>query len=818
MPASDSKDIVLITGVAGDIGSSLVSALSGSFQVVGMDRPGLEAACDTIAFDLTDQDSVEAAFNTFRERYSGRIASVVHLAAYFDFSGEASPLYDAVNVEGTRRLMRALQSFEVEQFVYSGTMLVHEATEPGHTIDEHAPLVPRWAYPESKMRSEEVIREEHNRIPYVLLHLAGLYDDRTAVPTLAHQIKRIYERSLKSHMYPADPETGQAFIHKSDLVDVFKRVIEQRRKLPLDTVMLIGEPDVMSFQELQDEIGRLVHGQEEWTTLKLPKSAAMAGAWLEAKAEPVVPDALDQGKVPFIRPFMIALVDQHYALDISRARNLIGWEPRHSLRATLPKMIEFLKADPMGWYAANGLTPPIWLQATAEISSSPETMRRDWEMYFRREHQRHLWGSFLNVALGAWLMTSGATLGYQSTALVWSDFLSGVLVVLFGLTALSWQMWPARWAIAAVGVWLLFAPLVFWAPTAGAYLNDTLVGGLLIGFAGALRPMPGVSIAAAMSGPVVPPGWSYSPSGWFQRIPIIALAIVGLLISRHLTAYQLGHIDGVWEPFFAGGPDPKNGTEEIITSWASEAWPVPDAGVGAVTYMLEIVTGLIGSNQRWRTMPWLVVLFGILIVPLGVVSITFIIIQPILLGTWCTLCLIAAAAMLLQIPYSLDELVATGQFIWRRKQAGRPLLQVFLFGDTDEEGGEEADNFEQRPRAILHEMVSGGMTAPWTLLACLAIGAWLMFTRVTIGATDGMADVDHIIGALVITVTVAALAEVARGLRFANAALGAALLIAPFAIGAGQASVISSVICGLALIGLSIPRGRIANTYGNCDR
>ena len=49
-------------------------------------------------------------------------------------------------------------------------------------------------------------------------------------------------------------------------------------------------------------------------------------------------------------------------------------------------------------------------------------------------------------------------------------------------------------------------------------------------------------------------------------------------------------------------------------------------------------------------MPWLVLLFGLMIVPLGVVSITFIVIQPILIGTWCTLCLIAAAAMLIQIP------------------------------------------------------------------------------------------------------------------------------------------------------------------------
>lgn len=32
-------------------------------------------------------------------------------------------------------------------------------------------------------------------------------------------------------------------------------------------------------------------------------------------------------------------------------------------------------------------------------------------------------------------------------------------------------------------VCLLFAPLLFWAPTAAEYLNDTLAGALVIGFA-----------------------------------------------------------------------------------------------------------------------------------------------------------------------------------------------------------------------------------------------------------------------------------------------------------------------------------------------
>ena len=91
--------------------------------------------------------------------------------------------------------------------------------------------------------------------------------------------------------------------------------------------------------------------------------------------------------------------------------------------------------------------------------------------------------------------------------------------------------------------------------------------------------------------------------------------------------------------------------------------------------------------MRWRTMPWLVVLFGLMIAPLGVISISFIIIQPILIGTWSTIALIGAAAMLVQIPYSLDELLATLQFLRRRVRAGQNWLRVFFVGDTDEMPG-----------------------------------------------------------------------------------------------------------------------------------
>ncbi len=55
---------------------------------------------------------------------------------------------------------------------------------------------------------------------------------------------------------------------------------------------------------------------------------------------------------------MIDFADDQYALDITRARTLLHWEPRRSLNETLPRMVDALKADPIQWYREHQLSGP----------------------------------------------------------------------------------------------------------------------------------------------------------------------------------------------------------------------------------------------------------------------------------------------------------------------------------------------------------------------------------------------------------------------------------------------------------------------------
>lgn len=585
-----------------------------NFASSGSIAPPTSNGFPVVEADFTSDASVAGALQQVRQRFGPRIASVIHLVAYFDFTGEDNPLYQAVNVDGTRRLLRALRDFEVEQFLYASTILVHAPCRPGERIDEGQPIGPRWAYPRSKAAAESAIREEHGRMPYVLLRLAGVYDEHSMVPTLAQQMARIYERDLQSYFYSGSTAVGQAMLHRDDMVDAFCRTVARRRELPPETEILVGEADAMGYDALQDEVGYLIHGADDWPTIRLPKAVAAAGAWAQNKLEPVIPDAIDHGEAPFIKPFMVAMADDHYALDVRRAADLLGWQPRHRLKDELPRMVAALKRDPAGWYKANGVTPPARIAQAGEVGRNAEQLRTAHERKLRSEHAANRWAHFANLGLATWLITQPLLIDVREPLLAWSEIGLGVALLVCAALALSWRAQWARWLCAGIGALVMGVPFLFWTGNAAAYLSDTLVGMLVFGFAVGTKPAPGPSAIAALTGPTIPPGWSYNPSEWTQRLPIIVLAIVGLYVSRYLAAYQLEHIPDVWDPFFAGSPsDPQNGTEEIITSHVSEAWPVSDAAVGGYTYLLEILTGIVGARARWRTMPWLVVLFGLMI-------------------------------------------------------------------------------------------------------------------------------------------------------------------------------------------------------------
>lgn len=112
--SNNSSEVVIVTGSSGLIGTQIIKRLSKKFNVVGLDRDGnphppIEAEC--VCFDITSEESIKRAMERVSYAYGEKIASVIHLAAYYDFSGKPSSLYEEVTVKGTEKFVKVLQDF-----------------------------------------------------------------------------------------------------------------------------------------------------------------------------------------------------------------------------------------------------------------------------------------------------------------------------------------------------------------------------------------------------------------------------------------------------------------------------------------------------------------------------------------------------------------------------------------------------------------------------------------------------------------------------------------------------------------------------------
>jgi uncharacterized membrane protein len=165
------------------------------------------------------------------------------------------------------------------------------------------------------------------------------------------------------------------------------------------------------------------------------------------------------------------------------------------------------------------------------------------------------------------------------------------------------------------------------------------------------------------------PPWNYNPSAWRQRIPICVLAGIAFLIASYMALYQWRLIDGVWDPVFG------DQTAHVLDSDVSERMRrvvgIPDAALGALAYLGDLIYGLAGSTRRWQYRPWMVVLFGLDVIPLGIVSAVLVVLQGTVVGAWCFLCLVTAAISLLLVVLAYDEVWSCLLYLRRvRKQSG----------------------------------------------------------------------------------------------------------------------------------------------------
>lgn len=300
--------------------------------------------------DLLDADSLLRAC-------SG-VDRVVHCAAAFRKEGVGLASFDRVNVDGSLSLVKAAQEAGARRFVHVSTVGVHGEIE-SPPADEEAPFKPEDHYQSSKLRGEVEVREalESAGIEGVVVRPVGIYGPGdTRFLKLFRQVAR--------GRFPriGDGRTLYHLTYIEDLTDGVVRCLDHAAA-PGETFIL-GGPEVVTIDELIDLVAETVGARPP--RVRLPEGPVK---WLAFSVEHCC--RLLRVEPPIYRRRLDFFLKDR-AFDISKARSVLGFEPRVGVREGLALTVEH--------YVRQGvLDPPVGVcgpSLSSQVSSTREGSKR----------------------------------------------------------------------------------------------------------------------------------------------------------------------------------------------------------------------------------------------------------------------------------------------------------------------------------------------------------------------------------------------------------------------------------------------------------
>lgn len=319
---------ILVTGGAGFIGSHVVDAyIAQGHDVAVIDdlstgyREFLNPRARFYHIDIADREAVRAVFA--RERFD----IVNHHAAQVDVRvSVADPRRDArTNIMGLLTLLEACREFSVRQFIFisSGGVIYGEPEEL--PVPENAPKKPISPYGVAKLASEFYLFSAKQTwgLEYIALRYANVYGPRqtpkseaTVISTFARALARGEPVTIFG-----DGEQTRDFVFVQDVASA--NLLATERLSAINRAVTISSIDDLAFN-----IGT---GQETSVNQLLKRFIQTLQRECNARYAPARPGEL-----------------QHNALDISKAKRLLGFVPKLSLEDGLRETMAWVRsAAPM---------------------------------------------------------------------------------------------------------------------------------------------------------------------------------------------------------------------------------------------------------------------------------------------------------------------------------------------------------------------------------------------------------------------------------------------------------------------------------------
>jgi nucleoside-diphosphate-sugar epimerase len=344
---------VIITGATGFVGSRLIQDLSPKYEIYALGRR-LPAEAGTIEgpgihwfqADVADFDSVREVFYRIQELGGAEI--VLHLAGYYDFSGEDNPAYQHTNVEGTRHVLELSIPLQVKLFVFTSSIAVCRFVRPGKVITEETPPDAPPPYSRSKRAAEELVQEYRHRLPTAILRLAAICDDWCRYEPLANSLEIWCSNQWHARILPGRGHWAVPYLHIQELVEFFLKVIEKHEKLRPAEILQASPDGATSLLDLYRVATCTFFGALR-APIFLPKSIAHIGIMMREDFGRIT------GNIPFERTWMGDYIDAQLTVNAAYTRRRLGWipNPDHDILKRLPILIQNMQHSPDQWAQAH---------------------------------------------------------------------------------------------------------------------------------------------------------------------------------------------------------------------------------------------------------------------------------------------------------------------------------------------------------------------------------------------------------------------------------------------------------------------------------
>ncbi len=322
----------LVTGANGFTGSYLTKhLLNKGYDVRVLVRKNSNLSTledlpvDYAYADLAADDPVEDAV--------AGVDVVFHIAALYRAENVPKKMFWAVNVDGTRKLLEAAKKAGVKRFVHCSTVGVQgEIKNP--PAREEDPYNPGDYYQESKMEGELLALNffKKENLPGTVVRPVGIYGPGDT--RFLKLFKYIYNGKFRMI------GSGKVLYHLTYVEDLVAGIaLAGEKEEALGEIFTIGGNEYVTLNELVEKIARILDRPVPKTRIPV-WPVWLAGLLCELTFKPL-------GLEPPIFRRRVDFFIKDRAFDISKAKRLLGYEPRVSLDEGLKITADWYKQQ--GW-------------------------------------------------------------------------------------------------------------------------------------------------------------------------------------------------------------------------------------------------------------------------------------------------------------------------------------------------------------------------------------------------------------------------------------------------------------------------------------